>query len=159
MDMINRITDKPDWQKKVFDEEIVAKWRTEFLGAGPSLEDGPERDAMAEVEMKVDDTAQSEGEQVETNGNDSEDSAESDEEEKEHAKTTSHITPKMVDWAIAEARYKADIFKQAKCIEALDGVWKSDSVIPDKLKLQLQEAVKPLENVPDVSHETQSGGK
>jgi hypothetical protein len=37
MDIMEKLTDKPDWHKKVFDEEIVAKWRTEAL-AIPNLE-------------------------------------------------------------------------------------------------------------------------
>jgi hypothetical protein len=31
MDVMDKLTDKPDWHKKVFDEEIVAKWRKEAL--------------------------------------------------------------------------------------------------------------------------------
>ncbi|KAF2026477.1 hypothetical protein EK21DRAFT_74167 [Setomelanomma holmii] len=31
MDIMDKLTDKPDWHKKVFDEEIVAKWRKEAL--------------------------------------------------------------------------------------------------------------------------------
>jgi hypothetical protein len=29
LDFINKITDKPDWEVKVFDEDIVARWRVE----------------------------------------------------------------------------------------------------------------------------------
>lgn len=29
--VMDRLTDKPDWDKKVFDEAIVAKWRAEAL--------------------------------------------------------------------------------------------------------------------------------
>jgi hypothetical protein len=31
MSIMDRLTDKPDWEKKVFDEEIVAKWKTEAM--------------------------------------------------------------------------------------------------------------------------------
>jgi hypothetical protein len=31
MQMINALTDKPDWRKKVFDETILAKWRAEAV--------------------------------------------------------------------------------------------------------------------------------
>lgn len=31
MSIIDRLTDKPDWEKKVFDEEIVAKWMKETM--------------------------------------------------------------------------------------------------------------------------------
>lgn len=29
LDFINQITDKPEWERKVFDEAIVAKWQEE----------------------------------------------------------------------------------------------------------------------------------
>lgn len=32
MEFVNQITDKPEWTRKVFDEEIVAKWRAEAVG-------------------------------------------------------------------------------------------------------------------------------
>jgi hypothetical protein len=31
MGMMNEITDKPEWDRKVFDETIVAKWKGEAL--------------------------------------------------------------------------------------------------------------------------------
>ncbi|KAI4940146.1 uncharacterized protein J4E92_001434 [Alternaria infectoria] len=31
MDVLEKLTDKPDWHKKIFDDEIVAKWRKEAL--------------------------------------------------------------------------------------------------------------------------------
>jgi hypothetical protein len=31
MHIMDRLTDKVDWHKKVFDEKIVAKWRAEAL--------------------------------------------------------------------------------------------------------------------------------
>ena len=31
MDIMEKLTEKEDWNKKVFDEEIVAKWRKEAL--------------------------------------------------------------------------------------------------------------------------------
>lgn len=31
MTLMDRLTDKPDWNKKVFDEDIVSKWRKEAL--------------------------------------------------------------------------------------------------------------------------------
>lgn len=37
MEIMNRLTDKPSWEIKVFDDDIVAKWRAEILAM-------PERD-------------------------------------------------------------------------------------------------------------------
>lgn len=31
MDIMDKLTDKPDWHKKVLDEEIVTKWKEEAL--------------------------------------------------------------------------------------------------------------------------------
>ena len=33
MELMNRLTDKTGWETKVFDEEIVAKWKAEAIGA------------------------------------------------------------------------------------------------------------------------------
>ena len=37
MEFMNRITDKPGWEKKVFDEIITKKWKSEALSA-PSID-------------------------------------------------------------------------------------------------------------------------
>ncbi|KAF7181503.1 hypothetical protein CNMCM7691_000721 [Aspergillus felis] len=37
MRALNSITDKPDWEKKVFDEEITAKWRKEIMDSGEDI--------------------------------------------------------------------------------------------------------------------------
>lgn len=111
MQIMNAITDKLEWDRKVsisrnvllkmltrfqvFDEEIASKWRTEVLDSG--------RD----------------------------------------------VTPKMMDWVIAELRYKARLFQETGTVSAFDaGVVKSDTAIPDELKHALQTAVRPLEDIP-----------
>ncbi|KAL8993369.1 MAG: hypothetical protein Q9169_006402 [Polycauliona sp. 2 TL-2023] len=109
MELVNTITDKPEWHVKVFDDGIVKKWRVEVLDSD-GLDDVPES-APANTAMEV--------------------------------------SARMFDWVIAEVRYKADIFKQYHYIEALDGVWKSDTAISDKLRKALEQAVRPLEDVPE----------
>jgi hypothetical protein len=48
MDVMEKLTDKPDWNKKVFDKAIVAKWGTEALAVPDydlyllANEDGPD---------------------------------------------------------------------------------------------------------------------
>ncbi|KAJ5363438.1 uncharacterized protein N7496_009151 [Penicillium cataractarum] len=37
MQVMNSITDKPDWDKKVFDEEITSKWREEISHSGEDV--------------------------------------------------------------------------------------------------------------------------
>ena len=36
LDFVNHITDKPDWEVKVFDEDIVSRWRAEADGRSRS---------------------------------------------------------------------------------------------------------------------------
>ena len=50
---------------------------------------------------------------------------------------------------IAELRYKAGLFEEAHCVEVLQDVIKSDNIVLDELRKELQSAVSPLENVPD----------
>ena len=60
------------------------------------------------------------------------------------------ISSPMMDWVIEELRYKAKLFKDIGAITVYTGhVVKSDSVIPESLKLKLQAAVAELEDVPD----------
>ncbi|KAL9104295.1 MAG: hypothetical protein Q9163_000736 [Psora crenata] len=88
----------PDWQRKIFDETIAAKWKEEALNTrGIGID----------------------------------------------------ITQKMVDWCIAELKYKAGVFNETNCIETLDGVWKSDTIVPQDHKLSLQRAVASLEDIPE----------
>ncbi|KAL8800638.1 MAG: hypothetical protein Q9182_005051 [Xanthomendoza sp. 2 TL-2023] len=63
----------------------------------------------------------------------------------------------MVDWAIAEVKYKAQIFNQVDCIEALDGVWKSDTIINEELRIALEVAVQSLEDVPEADKDWHPG--
>lgn len=46
LDFINKITDKPEWDSKVFDDDIVSKWRTEACRYDESLQDEYLSDAM-----------------------------------------------------------------------------------------------------------------
>lgn len=38
LDFVNKITDKPDWEVKVFDETIVSRWRAEADVRPPDLD-------------------------------------------------------------------------------------------------------------------------
>lgn len=94
--LMNQITDKPDWHRKVFEQDIVSKWKSEALTA-------PDKD----------------------------------------------ISEKMVDWCIAELRYKAQSFEKTWAISVYNGdVVKSDHAVPPSLKQALKAAVVPLEQVP-----------
>ena len=67
------------------------------------------------------------------------------------ASTDKDITQKMVDWVIAELRYKSKIFQKTGAVKVYNGdVVKSDIAIPEHLKEVLKAATKSLEDVPDV---------
>ncbi|KAL8992011.1 MAG: hypothetical protein Q9169_007449 [Polycauliona sp. 2 TL-2023] len=132
MALMNTITDKPDWQHKVFDEAIVKKWRSEALSPNPLKN---KFEAQAEADVQVEGTA---SETSSVTGSDW-----------SAPKGEVQISPKMVDWAIAEVKYKAGLFNDINCVEALDGVWKSDNIVGEDLRAALNNAVKPLEDVPE----------
>ena len=55
----------------------------------------------------------------------------------------------MVDYCIAELRYKVRIFEETGIVKVHHGdVVKSDTIIPASLKEELNSAVEPLEDVP-----------
>jgi len=61
------------------------------------------------------------------------------------------ISGPMMDWVIEELRYKAKLFEDiVGAVTVYTGhVVKSDSAVPESLKLELQAAVVELEDVPD----------
>ncbi|KAK2797855.1 hypothetical protein FQN50_009060 [Emmonsiellopsis sp. PD_5] len=100
--LMNQITDKESWDikliaEKVFDEDIVTRWRAEAL-ASYSFAD---------------------------------------------------FTVPMMDWVIAELRYKASILQQTGMVTVYNGnVVKSDTAVPESTKVALKDAVHALENDP-----------
>ncbi|KAF7967155.1 hypothetical protein HWV62_35662 [Athelia sp. TMB] len=54
MRLMNSITDKPDWNRKVFDEEIVAKWTLEAMSASGEAEDKVEDDEVIDNTLSED---------------------------------------------------------------------------------------------------------
>ncbi|PKX93839.1 DUF4246 domain-containing protein [Aspergillus novofumigatus IBT 16806] len=106
--VMNSITDEPDWEKRIFDENCAREWRQKFLDV--------------------------------YNG----------------------LSPEMMDWVIEEVKFKAETFFKKGMVTALDGdVVKSDIAITEDIKLALQAAVEPLENIDenDKDYEPGSGGQ
>jgi hypothetical protein len=61
------------------------------------------------------------------------------------------VTQEMVDWVIAELRYKAQIFKTVGALSVYDGdVAKSDTAVRIEVKKALQAAVNDLEDIAEV---------
>ena len=114
MELMNRLSDKPNWERKVFDEAIATKWRAEAL-ATPDVE----------ISERMVEWVSIPGRQA-----------------RQYLFGTDFIK------RISELRYKAKLFKQTNCIEALDGVFKSDTIVPEDVKKALQKAAACLEDVP-----------
>ena len=131
MACMNSITDQPNWDRKVFDDEIVAKWRIEIVTPVPIKQDATA--ASADNEHDTDENSNHGGapEGVSTT-----------------AAQDDGFSPRMFDWAIAELRYKARLLPNINCIEALDGVWKSDTIVPNSLQEKFRAAIDRLEDVP-----------
>ncbi|KAL8672802.1 MAG: hypothetical protein Q9168_002766 [Polycauliona sp. 1 TL-2023] len=136
MSLVNSITDKPDWHRKIFDDSIVKKWKAEALTQS-SMKDILKAQADAYVPPP---------------------SSHPTDHSEESSPTGSpwsvpggkpEVSQKMVDWAIAEVKHKAGLFPDIDCVEALDGVWKSDTIVGEELRVALNDAVKPLEDVPE----------
>ncbi|TFK71012.1 hypothetical protein BDN72DRAFT_870138 [Pluteus cervinus] len=95
MNLMNSLTDKPKWDVKVFDPEIISKWKTETLGT-PGID----------------------------------------------------FSERMFDWCIAELQYKAGKLQETGSIVVFNGgAVKSDTIVPEDLRLSFIDAVKPLEDV------------
>lgn len=61
------------------------------------------------------------------------------------------VSQKMVDWVIAELRFKAKIFQKTSAIAIFNAdVVKSDTAISVDLRESLKAAVRSLEDVPDI---------
>ncbi len=59
------------------------------------------------------------------------------------------ISERMFDYCLAELRHKAGLLQEYNAISVYTGdVVKSDTIVPDPLRLALIEAVKPLQDVP-----------
>jgi hypothetical protein len=68
------------------------------------------------------------------------------------------VTEKMMDYVIADLRWKAKSFKESGIVVVYNGhVVKSDNLISKDLKLALRAAVQPLENVPEIHKDYHPG--
>ncbi|KKA25905.1 hypothetical protein T310_0108 [Rasamsonia emersonii CBS 393.64] len=94
--IMDKITDKPQWDVKVFDEDIVKKWKEEAL------------------------------------------------------RNDNNVTERMMEWVMAELRYKTKFFQETGMVIVNDaaGVVKSDVAVTESIKKALKNAVRPLEETP-----------
>ncbi|KAK6347382.1 hypothetical protein TWF718_005221 [Orbilia javanica] len=68
------------------------------------------------------------------------------------------FTDKMFDWCLAELKDKAEQFHKENFVVAIDGdVCKSDTLISDETRLELIEAIKVLEDIPESQQDWHPG--
>ncbi|SPO07175.1 uncharacterized protein DNG_09869 [Cephalotrichum gorgonifer] len=124
MAFISDITDKPEWERKVFDETIIEKWRAEAAQKPEELDGdvilSTEMFDFVGLELSVDLRIE---------------------------------VGKLIDeQCITELRDKAEIFKETGLVNVFDGeltIVKSDRMISESLRKSLCQGVRILEDVPD----------
>lgn len=68
----------------------------------------------------------------------------------EVAQSAQDVSARMMDWIIAELKWKADILSDTGFVKVFDdGVIKSDTAISPELRADLKKAVIPLEDIPE----------
>ncbi|KAJ6783610.1 hypothetical protein PWT90_05286 [Aphanocladium album] len=127
MMLMDQITDKPNWHEKVFDEEIVAKWRKEAAehpeeSLYKRIIDGKEYyDMMDESDRHMN---------------------------KRLVQPSKIITTKAFEFCIQELRNKAKYFRDTGIVPTLDSsnysVVKSDTLFSDQLRAELSKAFDSL---------------
>ncbi|KAF5354276.1 hypothetical protein D9756_007047 [Leucocoprinus leucothites] len=174
VNLMNIVTDKPDWEVKVFDESIVEKWKEE-AGVGEDEDEDGDSETMAAKggeggaedsgdggKSKAEDVAEEGAEnEVVKNGNEDtnqeengdnggDDDADGDDDNSDDDEGEApSFTEKMFQYCIDELRYKAELYKKSGFVRVFTAdVVKSDTAITSDLQEALKAVVAPLENVP-----------
>ncbi|KAL8284851.1 hypothetical protein RB600_009335 [Gaeumannomyces tritici] len=118
MIVIEALTDKPEWHKKVFDDVIVAKWRKEALAI-------PDRFFWDQItSFKTQDPTDENGENSAP-----------------RLQPVGIMSEKAFDWCVGELRAKARHFEETGIVVTLDlgaSVAKSDMLVTPELHAELQ---------------------
>lgn len=140
MDLINRLTDKQDWEHKIFDDTITARWRAEVLAAPGRDVSGKMFDWVSRFSAL---SLRHRSSLVSTS------CFAKKEVMLSNCLSTKHLLIAPCQ-CIAEIRYKSRFSAVRKHVEAFDGgITKSDVAVPEHLRRKLCQAVAPLENIPD----------
>ncbi|KAK7968032.1 uncharacterized protein PG986_002309 [Apiospora aurea] len=122
--VMDRLTDKPDWHRKVFDEAVVAKWRAEAL---QQPEEGLYRLAVEHVNLWREPLEESKLSPL---------------------RRSRYMSEKAFDYCIKELRIKAEHFERTGLVPTLDAVGscvaKSDVLIEADLKQEIVAAFDQL---------------
>lgn len=95
---INVITDKPEWTRKVFDEEIVAKWRAEALGPYQGFDEEDEKGEEGKDEGGKGEEGKDREEERELNGDVDGEVDEGSDEESEAELNEDYLTEPMFSY-------------------------------------------------------------
>ena len=121
--VMDRLTDKPNWHIKVFDDGIAEKWRQETMA-------WPEDDLWNRIRhFEVVDGQSSEWHPERPKG--------------------PLLDRACADYCIQELRHKAEYFKRTQITPTLDATFsmaKSDTIVPESLRSSLREAFARLQS-------------
>ncbi|MCJ1263574.1 hypothetical protein MMC22_003444 [Lobaria immixta] len=129
--LMDRITGEIGWDEKVFNDEITNNDDDENDSAD-------EKDGQKD-QVKSENAVKNMPKKLNSEGR---------EEDEAEGRKSREITTKMSDWCFAELRYKAELLKKFDCVESLDQIFKSDTIISNDLSGALINSAAPLENVP-----------
>ncbi|WOO78742.1 uncharacterized protein LOC62_02G002281 [Vanrija pseudolonga] len=164
MAFVASVIDKDGWRDKVFNEEIVGKWREELkegvrlAGYVDPRKGGGDGDGEVEGDDGGGDgTADAEDE----DGNDDDDDENDDEDDDDDENPLScGFSDQMFEYCIAELRAKAKLYGEISFVELLErnaAIFLSDDAVDEQLRDSLIAAVKPLEDVPDADKDWHPG--
>ncbi|CAI7580958.1 unnamed protein product [Penicillium pancosmium] len=132
MRVMNSITDKPEWDRKV----RAYSYTTAHGSAWPGIT----FNYIANYHLQVFDL------NITSKWRD------------EITESGQDITPRMINWVIKELQWKAGIFNETGYVQVFDtGVVKSDTVISRELRQALKDASMPLSNIPGAEKDYHPG--
>ena len=159
------LKDKPDWERKVFDEEIVKKWRAEALQFGKTMT-AQESNETAEPVTENEDDAENEkesgnGESMEFDGSDRQKQVSERMFDYVSTIVIKHVYSILISvQCLAELIEVAELMRERGTTAAIDAnaiVCMSDSAVTAEVKEKLKAAVASLENVPEAKRDWHPG--
>lgn len=133
MNIMDQLTDKPDWHQKVFDDDIVAKWKREALDIP---DEALWKQALADKGVRY----WRQGPQVNLiNGDDFAGQS--------LVQPTGIMSGDAFDYCVKELRQKARYYEKSKIVPTLDAcasVAKSDALVSPELRDALRDAFDQL---------------
>jgi len=143
---IQQIRKKNDWEKKI-NSEVGKKWRKELKGFDHQQKSKKNLRKPPKGSSKKEETPKDEPKVVD------EDALVEDEENHTprsyfYRQRTTELNDDAIKYVFDELKYISDLTKGKSLVPSVvDGVWQSDSLIPDELRTKLIKGVAILENL------------